>query len=314
MLVGEKLNDMTLRRRDLMTAVGTGGLAMASANRSEAKGAPRAVRTTPDTVQTDDGVQLFIRDWGSGDPILFLAGWTLPSDFWAYQMVDLAAQGLRCIAYDRRGHGRSSDPGRGYDYDHLADDLSAIVESLDLKQVTIVAHSMASGEVAHYLGRHGGRRIRQLVLVSPTTPFLLKTADNPIGADGAALGAMRGALSRDFPAWIAANTAPFFTRETSPAMMAWGQSLMLQTSLQATVECAKLLAETDFREQLKQIRVPTLVIHGRKDVSAPLALTGAPTVALIPGARLSVYEDAPHGLPLTHIARLNKDLFAALRS
>ena len=237
-------------------------------------------------VEAGDGTRLFVRDWGSGAPVLFLAGWTLASDFWFYQMAALQAQGLRCIAYDRRGHGRSSDPGGGYDFDTLADDLAAIIEGLGLTGVTLVGHSMASGEIARYAARHGSGRLARIVLVGPTTPFLMRTADNPTGLPREAMAAARAALARDFPGLIGANIAPFFTADTSPDMVAWVKAMMLGTSMQAVLDCLRAFQETDFRADLPRIGVPTLIVHGDADRSAPLPLTGRPTAALIPGARL----------------------------
>jgi len=156
----------------------------------------------PGYIQTIDGVSLFYRDWGSGKPLLFLSGWTLASQMWAYQMNPLSEQGFRCIAYDRRAHGRSSDPGRGYDFDSLADDLAAVIEALDLDEVTLIAHSFASGEVVRYLSRHASERVAGVVLVAPAAiPFLLKTDGNPTGLDGAALDQLRAVLAEDFPGW-----------------------------------------------------------------------------------------------------------------
>jgi len=276
--------------------------------------AAQPARRLRENVEASDGTRLFVRDWGSGAPVLFLAGWTLASDFWFYQMAALQAQGLRCLAFDRRGHGRSSDPGGGYDFDTLADDVAAIIEGLGLTGVTLVGHSMASGEIARYASHHGTGRLARIVLVGPTTPFLMQTADNPSGLPREAMAAARAGLGRDFPGLIGANIAPFFTAGTSPDMVAWVKAMMLGTSMQAVLDCLRALQETDFRTDLPQIGVPTLIVHGDADRSAPLALTGRPTAALIPGARLAVYENAPHGIPLTHGERLNGDLLAFVRA
>ena len=297
------------RRNLLKLATATAVLA----GSSDAQASGRAPARAPEAVAARDGTRLFVRDWGTGRAVLFLAGWTIPSDFWAYQMTAFAGAGFRALAYDRRGHGRSADPGRGYDFDTLADDLATLVERLDLRDLTLVGHSMATGEIARYLARHGSGRIGGVALVAPTTPFLMKTADNPAGIDREALAALRRPLARDFPAWIARNAAPFFTPETSPEMIEWAKRLMLQTSLQAVVELARALAESDFRADLARMDVPVLVVHGDRDASAPLAITGRRTAELIRGSRLSVYEGAPHGLPLTHIERLNAELLAFAR-
>ncbi|KYF79206.1 arylesterase [Sorangium cellulosum] len=256
---------------------------------------------------------LFHRDWGAGKPVLFLSGWALSSDMWGYQMIDLVDNGLRCVAYDRRGHGRSSDPGRGYEYDTLADDLAAVLEQLDLREVTLVGHSMSGGEIARYLSRHGDRRIARVALLAPTTPMILRAADNPDGIDRHLIEHVRAAIRADYPRWLDENTPPFFVDETPPATREWLRSLMLQCSMKAVIDCNRAMAEADFRDELRRIRVPTLVLQGDRDASAPLALTGQKTAALIPGCRLVVYEGAPHGLFVTHRERLSRDLLAFAR-
>jgi pimeloyl-ACP methyl ester carboxylesterase len=259
-------------------------------------------------IERKDGTALFYRDWGAGQPIVFVAGAGVPSAMWAYQMVPLAQAGFRCVAFDRRGHGRSSDPGRGYDFDTLADDLAAVIETLDLRGVMLVGHSMGCGEIVRYLTRHGSDRVARVALIAPTTPFLLKTADNPGGVDRAVFEKLRAGWLVDYPRWLAENARPFVVAETSEAIIQWCMDLMLQTSLQAVVECNVAVTETDFREELARISVPVLVVHGTADVSAPLELTGRRTAELITRCELEVYEGAPHGLFLTHIERLHRDL------
>lgn len=227
-------------------------------------------------------------------------------------MVPLSEQGLRCVAYDRRGHGRSSVPAGGYDYDTLADDLAAVLDRLDLKEVTLVGYSMASGEMVRYLTRHGAGRIARLAFIAPAgTPFPLKTADNPNGIPPEKFEYFRhNMLMRDYPKWLEDNKKPFATADTSPQILDWVVGLMRTTSLKAAVECNRSASSTDFRAELPKIKLPTVVIQGDIDVSAPLALTGKPTAALIPGAELKVYEGAPHGLFITHRERLIADLLA----
>ncbi|WP_447751620.1 alpha/beta fold hydrolase [Sphingopyxis fribergensis] len=303
-----------MNRREIMSlaSLGTAGALMAPVCAYAAT--PTAKARTGDPagrfVAAKDGTSLFLRDWGSGKPLLFLSGWALPSDFWGYQMLALAQKGYRAIAYDRRGHGRSADPGHGFDHDTLADDLAAIIDALKLEDLTIVAHSMGGTEVARYFARHGGRGVSRTILVGSITPFLAKTPDNPAGIDPATLAAGASLLVRDFPAWIAANTVPFFTPETSPAMIAWGQDMMMSTSLLAAATLAQANFLTDFRADVRRIHVPTLLVHGDRDASAPLALTAQATAGLLPNAALNVYEGAPHGLPLTHVERLNADILA----
>jgi non-heme chloroperoxidase len=264
---------------------------------------------------TPDGVNLFYRDWGHGTPLLFLSGWTLNSSMWAYQMQPLAEHGARCIAYDRRAHGRSSDPGGGYDFDTLADDLHCVIETLDLSGVTLVAHSFSSGEVVRYLSRHGARRISGVVFVAPAAiPFLLKTEDNPGGVPGAVLEQWSAALADDFPGWAESGAQAYFAAMGSRGITDATLSMMNLTSHQAMLEMAKIQATTDFRPDLAKITVPTLLIHGDRDASAPAALTSIPASRLIPGARLAIYEGGPHGLYFTHKKRLNADIHWFVRS
>jgi non-heme chloroperoxidase len=263
----------------------------------------------PGFVRTADGVSLFYRDWGQGEPVVFVAGWSLPSDSWNYQMLALSEQGLRCVAFDRRGHGRSSDPGRGYDFGTLAEDLAAVLDVLDLRGVTLVGHSMASGEIVRYLTRHEGDRVARIALLGATTPLLFRTADNPDGIDASYFEAFRrDELMRDFPKWIKDNLPPFVTPETTPQIRDGLRGMVLRTSGKALLDTNRAVTTADFREELPKIAVPTLVIHGDRDVSAPLDITGRRTADLMPSATLRVYEGAPHGLIVTHIDRLNRDL------
>jgi pimeloyl-ACP methyl ester carboxylesterase len=268
----------------------------------------------PNFIRTRDNVALFYREWGEGEPLIFLAGWTLSSEMWAYQMQPLSEQGFRCIAYDRRSHGRSSDPGKGYDFDTLAGDLAAVIEGLDVKNATVVAHSFASGEIVRYLTRYGTERIARVVfLAAAAVPFLQKTPDNPGGVDGAIFEQLRHRIAADFPGWAEANAEPYFVPGTPRAVIDWTIRTMTQTSLRAAIELNRVQTSTDFRGELSRIRIPTLLIHGDRDASFPVDVTSRPAAALIPGARLLVYEGGPHGLYFTHKERLNGDLahFAA---
>ncbi len=240
--------------------------------------------------------------------MLFLGGWALPSDFWQYHMVDFTARGMRCIAYDRRGHGRSDDPGTGYDYDTLADDLASVLESLDLADVTVVAYSMSGGEIARYLTRHGRKRIARVVFLAATAPFLMNTPDNPDGVPAEMFALLRKTIGTDYAKWLIDSEAAYWVGMASVPMQAWARELMLQASLPALVECSRTMTSTDLRPDLRKMEVPTLVIHGDRDVSAPLHLTGAQTAKLVPGARLVTYAGAAHGLPLTHRDRMTHDV------
>lgn len=263
-------------------------------------------------ISTTDGTMLFHRDWGAGRPVVFLAGWALSSRMWGRAMLRLAERGARCVAYDRRGHGRSADPGGGYDYDTLADDLAAVMAVLDLRDAVLVGHSMAGGEIVRYLTRHGRDRVRGVVLLAPTLPFPLQAPDNPEGFERSVFDRLRDAVVDDFPGWMDANAAPFFTPDTGAGAVAWVKGMMGESALHALAGCFDAMVGTDFRRELAALDLPALVIHGDADSSAPLELTGRPTAALLPQGRLVVYEGAPHGLFVTHAAQLQLDLERAI--
>jgi non-heme chloroperoxidase len=253
-------------------------------------------------VETPDGASLFYNDWGSGKPIVFSHAWGLNADIWEYQLTELCDQGFRCIAYDRRGHGRSSDPGRGYDYDTLSDDLAAIIERLDLTEVTLVGFSMGSGEVARYLSRHGAARIARTVLVSVVA----------LKPNAALFPGFIAALKQDRPAFFTAGVSSFTgsASTVSPAMSQWVLAQFLRASPKAVIECMRAISASDLEADFEALKLPTLVIHGGSDQVNPLDKTAKLTAAAIPGAELRIYEDAPHGLVITHRDRLTKDLLA----
>ena len=262
----------------------------------------------PGFIRGAGGVELFYRDWGAGRPVVFVASWSLPSDSWGYQMLALVEAGYRAIAFDRRGHGRSLDPGRGYDFDTLADDIAAVLDALDLRGAVLVGHSMGCNEILRYLSRHGDARVAGAALLGTMTPFALKTGDNPDGIEAAVFEDVRAQLMRDFPQWIDDNMVPFVYPETAPGMKSWVRQMALGASLHALVECHRALADTDLRRELARIDVPVLLIAGDADASAPLELTARPTARLLPKARLRVYEGAPHGMFITHMAEVNREL------
>jgi non-heme chloroperoxidase len=293
---------------------GTAAAAMSLAGTaSRSADAARTSKRAGPYIERPDGTSLFFKDWGMGDPVVFVHSAGTNSDVWSYSMIHVVKQGFRCVAFDRRGHGRSSVPGGGYDYDTLADDLGSVIEAFDLQKATLVGHSMGCGEVVRYLTRHGSKRVARIALVAATLPFLLRTADNPNGIPKEYFERLRAEWARDYPQWLAANAAPFFTPETSPAMIQWGLSLAYQTSLHAAIACNAFVTETDFREELKKIDVPTLIVHGNADKSCPLEMTGRSTAAMIPRSELKIYQGAPHGVLLTHVERLNEDLMNFLR-
>jgi non-heme chloroperoxidase len=307
--------------KSVMSTVGGAGLIAAGGGAlvaeeqtsrvSPTKGRPMAF------IDSRDGVGLFYRDWGTGSPLVFLAPWGMDSDWWEYQMAYLVGQGLRCIGYDRRGHGRSVEPSGGYEYDTLADDLNDVIERLDLHGVTLVGHSIGCGEVVRYLSRHGAGRIARIAMVAPNTPLVVKTADNPDGVDRRLLEEARARLSKDRPHVIAAAALAFFNarkNSVSVEMMQWWTDMMLKCSLRVLLDLHRMFTETDFRSELSQMSLPTVIIHGDSDTSAPIDRTGRKTASLISGSQLKVYEDAAHGLPITHMERLNQDLLAFARS
>jgi pimeloyl-ACP methyl ester carboxylesterase len=270
----------------------------------------------PCFIRTADGAELFYRDWRGdsaatdGKTIVFVASYSLPSDMWAYQMLPLTMQGFRCIAYDRRGHGRSGDPGRGYDYDTLADDLAAVIDALDLADITLVGYSMGGAEAVRYLTRHGSARVARLALIASTLPMLARAPDNPDGIERALVDAFQADLLSDYPRWLADNARPFAGPKVSQAMIDWVREMAWRTSHQALFACNETVSRGDFRQELRDIDVPTLIVQGDDDASNPLELTSRRTARLIPDARLVVVEGAPHGIFLSDAAWLSAELAA----
>jgi len=261
----------------------------------------------------NDGTELFYKDWGTGRPVVFLHGWPLNADMWDYQMVPLVRAGLRTVAYDRRGFGRSDQPGEPFTYDTLADDLAALLEELDLSEVTLVGFSMGGGEVARYLSRHGTGRIARVMLVASVVPYLLKSADNPDGVDRAVFDDMVEGLEKDRPGFLAAFARTFYGvglihPSLSTEFLHWSGNLALQASALSTIDCVRLFSETDFRPDLAAFTVPTAIIHGSGDKTVPIDLTGRKAAAAVPGATFIAYDGAPHGLFYTERARLTADL------
>lgn len=266
----------------------------------------------PNTIATADGVRLFYRDWpcshAQARPVLFVGGWSMPSTSWGYQMMALQRRGLRCIAFDRRGHGRSGDPGGGYDFDTLAGDIAAVIDALDLLDVVLVGHSMGCNEIVRYLGRFGSKRVERVALLGPMTPGVTLSASNPGGVDPALLEQFRSRqLLRDYPLWIEENIEPFVPGANATTK-AWLAAMALDNSLQALHDCNVAVQGADMVDELRAIDVPVLIIAGDRDVSAPLELTARRSAALIPDVRLRVIEGAAHGMFVTHVERVNADL------
>jgi pimeloyl-ACP methyl ester carboxylesterase len=295
---------MSMQRRDLLLTAAAAITERADAT-APAKPSPK--------IRTRDGVELFHREWGSGRPVLFVHAWALSSAMWAYQIADLGQRGLRCIAFDRRGHGRSDVPNGGYDLDSLADDLADVIEQLDLHDVALVGMSMGTNEILHYIGRHGTERISRIALLGPTTPFVLQTADNAYGAPQAYFEQTWAAWASDFPKWIEDNKLPFFTPETSVQMMEWVAEMMREMPIPVALATGRAMVTTDLRPVLAKIDRPVLILHGDNDHSAPLEITGRRTAEGIKGAVLKVYPGGPHGLFVTHMKQVNADLLAFLQ-
>jgi non-heme chloroperoxidase len=270
-------------------------------------------------LSSTDDTDLFFRDWGSGDPVVFVHGWGLSCDMWEYQMPALVDGGLRCVAYDRRGCGRSDQPGCGYDFDTLADDLAAVLDHLDLRGVTLVSHSMGSGEVARYLTRHGTARVARVALVSPTLPYLRRDETNPDGVDPAAFDQIVAALRADRPGYLAALGPAALGIglpgvEVSDALAAWALGLFLASSPLASIDTVRTHTETDLRDDMASFTVPTLIVHGDRDALVPIEISGRRAAAMIPDCTLVVYENASHWPFVTHRERLNEQLVAFVRA
>ncbi|GHO90604.1 arylesterase [Reticulibacter mediterranei] len=272
-------------------------------------------------IQTSDSTQLYYREWGTGAPVLFVSAWGFSGAMWEYQMLYLSAHGLRCIAFDRRGHGRSDDPGRGYDIDQLSEDLAEVIAQLDLRDLTLVGNSMGCGEIVHYLARHDTSRIARVVLVSGITLGMLKSADNPQGFPREASEFAIARMQLDRPAYMTDGAIKYFglgstwpgPPQLSAEMVQWAIRLILECSPKATIECFRTSAQTDFLPDLPSCTVPTLILHGENDQIAPLNLSGRRTAQGIAGSELKIYPGGSHGMFLTHKERLNEDLLTFIQ-
>ncbi len=269
-------------------------------------------------VKTRDGADIFVKDWGSGRPVVLIHGWPLSADSWDPQAMALAENGYRVIAYDRRGFGRSSQPWSGYDYDTLTDDLADVMQAAGVERdATLVGFSMGGGEVARYMSRHDGRGVSAAVLISSVVPYMLKTDDNPSGVDKDQLLQIAEGIRHDRPAFFHNFFKDFFgvgylTSPVSEPMLDWAWRLAMQASLRSTLECAKSFSFTDFRPDLAAFDVPTLVIHGTGDATVPIDATGRAAAAGIRMSQLVEYDGAPHGLFATESDRLTEDLLTFL--
>ena len=272
------------------------------------------------TITTQDGTQIYYKDWGAGQPVVLSHGWPLSSDSWEAQMLFLAANDYRCIAHDRRGHGRSSQPWNGNEMDTYADDLAELIDTLDLKDTVLIGFSAGGGEVARYIGRHGTQRVAKAALISAVPPLMLKTTTNPGGLPMEKFDEIRqGAMADRSQLYQDIASGPFFGANRPGAKVSQGMidSFWLQ-GMQAghknTFDCIKAFSETDFTEDLKRFDVPTLIIHGDDDQIVPIGAAALSSAKLIKNATLKVYPGAPHGLADTHKDQLNADLLAFLNT
>ena len=313
-------NERSASRRDVLI----GGVATASAlailpampAAAAVKDKSRTATSSGSTVTTKDGTEIYYKDWGKGPAIVFSHGWPLNADAWDDQMMFMAARGFRCIAFDRRGHGRSSQPSGGNDYDTFAEDLAALIGALDLNATTLVGHSAGTGDIARYIGRHGTARVAATVMVSAIPPLMLKTPANPNGVpievfDGIRAGVAgdRAQFYRDLgdgPFYGANRPGSKVSQGIKDAFWLW----CMQVGLKASYEGIKAFSETDFTQDLRRFDVPTLIVHGEDDQNVPIATTALVSSKLIKKATLKVYPGAPHGLTTTHKDKFNDDLLA----
>jgi len=291
------------------------------ANKTAGRSNKNATHQMTSYVHTEglEPAKIFYKDWGSGDPVVLSHGWPLNSDSWESQMLFLSSNGYRTVAHDRRGNGRSTQTWSGNDMDTYADDLAAVIDELDLRNITLVGFSTGGGEVVRYMTRHGAGRVKRLVLVSAIPPFMIRTPDNPGGVPVEVFEELRaGSLADRAQLYRDLADGPFYgaNRNQKPSQGVrdefWREGM--SSGSKNSYDCIAAFSETDFREELKKIDVPTLVIHGTDDQVVPFEVGGKASAAMIPGAVLKPYDGAPHGLTNTHKAMLNQDLLEFIRS
>jgi non-heme chloroperoxidase len=271
------------------------------------------------TITTKDGTRIFYKDWGTGQPVVFSHGWPLNADDWDDQLVFVASHGYRAIAHDRRGHGRSSQPWDGNDMDTYADDLAALIDTLDLHDAVLVGHSTGGGEVTRYIGRHGTSRVAKALLVGAVPPLMLKTAANPGGMPIEAFDQLRAGVTADRSQFYKDLSAPFYGANRPGSQVSQGIRdafwlWSMQVGLKAALDCIKAFSETDLTEDLKKFDIPTLIIHGDDDQIVPIGDSSLLSSKIVKGAILKIYPGAPHGLTTTHKDQFNADLLSFLRS
>ena len=270
------------------------------------------------TITTKDGTQIYYKDWGKGPVVTFSHGWPLNSDMWDGQMLFLAQNGFRVVAHDRRGHGRSSQASSGNDMNGYADDLAAVIEALDLKEATVVGHSTGGGEVARYIGRHGTRRVAKAVLIAAVPPLMLKTAANPEGLPIELFDGFRASLAKDRSQAYKDFAVPFYGANRAGAKVSQGVLdqfwlWSMQSGLKNAYESIKAFSETDFTEDLQQITVPALVMHGTDDQVVPIEDSAVLSAQLLRNATLRTFEGFPHGMPTSQADTINAELLAFLQ-
>ncbi len=322
-------NNFSTSRRSLLAASGglaaalslpthalakTGKRANASASETSHKG------SAPMTTATmKDGTKIYYKDWGTGPVVTFSHGWPLTADAWDAQMLFLADHGYRVIAHDRRGHGRSDQTWTGNDMDTYADDLAALLAMLNVHGATMIGHSTGGGEVARYIGRHGNQRVAKAVLISAVPPYFAQSASNPDGAPISVFDGLRSSLVADRAQFFRELAMPFFGYNRTGAKISQGQidsfwKQGMSGSVKGEYDCIKAFSETDFREDLKKMTMPTLLIQGDDDQIVPIDLASRRQIKVLPHATLKEYPGAPHGLCVTHADRVNADLLAFLKS
>lgn len=271
------------------------------------------------TITTKDGTQIYYKDWGTGQPVVFSHGWPLSADAWEDQMVFLGRCGYRCIAHDRRGHGRSSQSWNGNDMDTYADDLATLVEALDLKDAIHVGHSTGGGEVARYIGRYGTQRVAKTALIGAVTPLMLKTATNPGGLPIEVFDGIRAKVFADRSQFFKDLTTPFYganrpDAQVSQGLRDWFWLQGMQAGFKSVIDCIKAFSETDFTKDLEKFDVPTLILHGDEDQIVPIGASALLSSMIIKNATLKIYPGAPHGMCSTIKEQINQDLLAFFKA
>ena len=321
-------NPSVSRRRLLSASAGMAGAAAAfsalSASAASTAGTAHASHTASggrregNYVKAKDGTEIFFKDWGTGTPVVFSHGWPLSADAWDPQMLFLVNQGYRVIAHDRRGHGRSGQPSHGNDMDTYADDLAAVLDALDVRNAMLVGHSTGGGEVAHYIGRHGSKRVAKAVLIGAVPPQMVKSASNPGGLDMSVFDGIRAQVAANRSQFYLDLATPFYgfnrpNAKTSQGLIQefWREGM--QGSIKGQYECIKQFSEVDYTEDLKKIDVPTLILHGDDDQIVPIDDSAKLSAKIVKNATLKIYAGAPHGMCSTHADKVNEDLLAFLK-